>query len=213
VDKFIGNAVMAHWGAVETMGSPAQDALNGVSCALMMRACLFNFNANRSGGDKEPKIKIGCGLNTGTVLAGQIGSAERIVYTVIGRPVGFADRTETFNKPFGGEILISGNTWNFVKDYFITEEMPSVTEAGKKERIFAVVNVKDTAETDRILKLLDAMPFNSPALTRLCIGREGPQTLAQLRKLLNIPTPDLSNLNLDEEEKKYSLVPVAAANT
>ncbi|MDR0550435.1 MAG: HAMP domain-containing protein [Spirochaetaceae bacterium] len=206
IDKFIGDAIMAHWGAVESAGSPALDALNGARCALLMRACLFNFNAGRAGTDAEPKIKIGCGLNTGTVLAGQIGSDARVVYTVIGEAVTFADRTETFNKPFGTEILISEHTWEYVHHLFITEEMPTVEETGKKVRIFALVNVKDKDEEEYLLRLLDDMPENDKDRTRRCIGAEGPQTLAELRKLLNIPEPDLSNLNLEEEEKKYSLV-------
>jgi adenylate cyclase len=208
IDKFIGDALMAHWGAVESAGSPELDALNGVRCALLMRACLFNFNAERRGGDAEPKIKIGCGLNTGTVLAGQIGSAERVVYTVIGQAVTFAERTETFNKPFGTEILVSEYTWNYVKDFFIAEEMPGVEETGRQVRIFAIVNVKTEEEEAHLLGLLDAMPENDKDRTRKCIGAAGPQTLTEVRSLLGIPTPDLSGLNLEEEEKKYSLANV-----
>jgi adenylate cyclase len=200
---------MAHWGPVESAGNAAVDALNGVRSALMMRANLMNFNARRSGDARQPKIKIGCGLNTGNVLAGQIGSAERVVYTVIGDAVSFADRTETFNKPFGTEILISEHTWKLVGKYLITKEMPSVTEGGQRVRIFAVVNMADDEESQRLLTLLDAMPFNDPAINRKCLGPEGPQTLAQLRTLLSLPTPDLSKLDLDEEEKKYSLAPDA----
>jgi adenylate cyclase len=209
IDKYIGDAIMAHWGPVESAGNAAVDALNGVRSALMMRANLFNFNARRSGDDRQPKIKIGCGLNTGNVLAGQIGSAERVVYTVIGDAVSFADRTETFNKPFGTEILISEHTWRLVGKYLITQEMPSVTEAGERVRIFAVINMADEEESERMLTLLDAMSFNDPALNRRCLGPGGPQTLAQLRTLLSIPTPDLSQLNLAEEEKKYSLAPAS----
>ncbi|MDR2491203.1 MAG: adenylate/guanylate cyclase domain-containing protein, partial [Spirochaetaceae bacterium] len=205
IDKFIGDAVMAHWGPVETAGDPASDALNGVRSALMMRANLMNFNAKRRGDEKEPKIKIGCGLNTGKVMAGQIGSAERVVYTVIGEAVSFADRTETFNKPFGTEILITEHTWKLVHEHFICEEMPSVTERGETVKIFAVINTAAEEESENLLKILDSMPFNDVELNRKCVGPAGPQTLAELRTLLGIPTPDLSKLNLDEEEKKYSL--------
>ncbi|MDR0538973.1 MAG: adenylate/guanylate cyclase domain-containing protein [Spirochaetaceae bacterium] len=205
VDKFIGDAIMAHWGPVETTGSPEQDALSGVRSALLMRANLFNFNMQRRGGDKEPKIKIGCGLNTGNVLAGQIGTNERIVYTVIGEAVSFADRTETFNKSFGTEILITEHTWNYVKDSIVYEEMPPVNEGGQRVRIFAVINAAKGEESERLLAILDTMRGNDPAVNRRCIGAEGPQTLAELRRLLDIPEPDLSALNLDEEEKKYKI--------
>ncbi len=62
VDKFIGDAVMAIWGAPISAGSPAADALNCVRAALMMRAALLEFNKGR-GGDKKPIIKIGCGIS------------------------------------------------------------------------------------------------------------------------------------------------------
>ena len=75
VDKFIGDAVMAHWGAASSTGSVKSDALNSVRTALMMRAALQEFNTGR-GGDKKPIIRIGCGINTGSVVAGQIGRAS-----------------------------------------------------------------------------------------------------------------------------------------
>jgi adenylate cyclase len=204
VDKFIGDAVMAHWGAVESSGSPQQDALQCVKSALMMRASLRCFNQGR-GGDKKPIIKIGCGINSGRLVAGQIGSDERLEYTVIGDTVSFADRTETFNKPFGTEILISENTWKLCGAYLITEEMPQVTEKGKKVRMFAVVNLADPDEAEDLLRCLDAMPKNIPKITRRCVGPEGPQTLAEVRSLLGIATPDLRKVNTDEEEKKYTI--------
>ncbi|MDR1466112.1 MAG: HAMP domain-containing protein, partial [Treponema sp.] len=165
VDKFIGDAVMAHWGAVESSGSLKRDALNCVKAALMMRASLYSFNEGR-GGDKNPLIKIGCGINSGNLIAGQIGSDERLEYTVIGDAVSFADRVETFNKPFGTEILISESTWKLCSEFLITEEMPSVMEKGHKIRMFAVVNMEDPDEIDNMLKLLDAMPKNVRRITR-----------------------------------------------
>ncbi|MDR3342318.1 MAG: HAMP domain-containing protein [Treponema sp.] len=204
VDKFIGDAVMAHWGAVESTGSPEQDALNCVKSALMMRASLRAFNRGR-GEDKKPVIKIGCGINSGDLVAGQIGSDERMEYTVIGDAVSFADRTETFNKPFGTEILITESTWQLCGDYLITSELPSVTERGKKVRMFAVVNMRDPHETDDLLRCLDGMPKTNRKITRQCVGTDGPQTLAEVRTLLGTPTPDLSKVNTDEEEKKYNI--------
>lgn len=204
IDKFIGDAIMAHWGAVESAGSPEADALCGVRAALMMRASLKCFNKGRDG-VKNPIIKIGCGLNSGTVVAGQIGSDERVVFTVIGGTVSFADRTETFNKPFGTEILITEYTWKLVKEHIIAHEMGTVTENGKKVKIFAVINMKAGEDSERLLSDLEKIPKTDPKICRKCVGPRGPQNIFELRKLLDIPTPDLSNLNLDEEEKKYSV--------
>jgi adenylate cyclase len=183
VDKFIGDSVMAVWGAPVSAGTPARDALNCVRAALMMRLALREFNKNR-GGDKKPIIKIGCGLNTGEVIVGQIGSRSRMEYTVIGDAVNLASRTEALTKPFATDILITENTYNLIGDYLITEEMPPVTVKGKVKpiRIFAVVNlrVKDKAQPR-------------------------PVTLAELRQTLDMAAPDLSKVDADEEEKKYSL--------
>jgi len=182
VDKFIGDAVMAHWGTAYTAGSPAKDAFNGVKAALMMRKALYQLNKKRRPGDKsDPPICIGCGLNTGIVTAGQLGSDLRMEYTVIGDPVNLASRIEALNKPLGTDILISEDTWNFVRHFFITEEMPSVTVKGKEKpvRIFAVIN--------------------HVAVT------SGPKTLAELRQMLGITPPDLSNADVNADEKKYKI--------
>jgi adenylate cyclase len=184
VDKYIGDSVMAHWGAATSSGNTAHDALNCVRSALMMRVALLEFNKDR-GTKKKPIIKIGCGINTGDVVAGQIGSNERMEYTVIGDAVNLASRTEALNKPLGTDILITEQTWRHIKQYLITHEMPSVTVKGKSRpvRLFAVINLR--------ARNGEKQPF--------------PTTLKEVRKLLNIEAPDLSKVNVDEEEKKYNI--------
>jgi adenylate cyclase len=204
IDKFIGDAIMAHWGAVESTGSPETDAYCGVRCALMMRAALACFNVGR-GSLRKPVIKIGCGLNAGEVIAGQVGSEERSEYTIIGNAVGFADRTETYNKPFGTELLITEQVHNLCGDRFVTEELPAVTQNGQKVRIFTVINVKLREDADEILADLEKVPNTFRGICECYIGEGGPKTLANVRTLIGIPTPDLSLANTDEEEKKYKL--------
>jgi adenylate cyclase len=182
VDKFIGDAVMAHWGTAYTAGSPAKDAFNSVKAALMMRKALVMLNKKRIPGDPgDPPIKIGCGINSGIVTAGQLGSDLRMEYTVIGDPVNLASRIEALNKPLGTDILISESTWNLIKYFFITEEMPSVTVKGKEKpvRIFAVVNHVSVTS--------------------------GPRTLAEVRALLGIKATDISKVDINAEEKKYKI--------
>jgi adenylate cyclase len=182
VDKFIGDAVMAHWGTAYTAGSPRKDAFNCVKAALMMRKALYDMNRKRMPGDpSDPPIRIGCGINTGIVTAGQIGSDLRMEYTVIGDPVNLASRTEALTKPLGTDILITEDTWSMINDSFITEEMPSVTVKGKAQpvRIFAVVNIRG----------LDA----------------GPRTIADVRELLGIDTPDMAKVDVNADEKKYKI--------
>jgi adenylate cyclase len=182
VDKFIGDAVMAHWGTAFTEGNPESDAFNSVKAALMMREALYEINSRRTKNDPgNPEIRIGCGINTGVVTAGQIGSEQRMEYTVIGDPVNLASRTEALNKPLGTDILITEDTWNLTGEKFITEEMPPVTVKGKEQpvRLFAVINFLD--------------------------AENGPKTLEEVRTLLGIPTPDLNKVDTDAEEKKYKI--------
>ena len=182
VDKFIGDAVMAHWGAAYTAGSPAKDAFNCVKAALMMRKALYYLNQKRKPGDMgDPPIAIGSGINTGIVTAGQLGSDLRMEYTVIGDPVNLASRIEALNKPLGTDILISEDTWNFVKDHFITEEMPSVTVKGKEKpvRLFAVVNHVAVSS--------------------------GPKKLSEVREMLGIKHTDVSKVDINAREKKYKI--------
>jgi adenylate cyclase len=180
VDKFIGDSIMGVWGAPVSAGSPTQDALSCVKAALLMRSALIIFNQDRAA-EKKQRIRFGCGINTGKVVAGQIGSSNRMEYTVIGDAVNLASRTEALNKPLGTDILITENTWKLVKNEIVTEEMPSVHVKGKRKpvRLFAVVSLSGSTE--------------------------GPATLAQLRRLLGIPRPNLSKVDVDAEEEKYKL--------
>jgi adenylate cyclase len=182
IDKFIGDAVMAHWGTAYTSGNPAKDAFNCVKAALMMRKSIHEMNMKRKKGDPgDPPIRIGCGINTGMVTAGQLGSETRMEYTVIGDPVNLASRIEALNKPLGTDILISEDTWKLVQKYFITEEMPPVTVKGKERpvRIFAVVNLSGIDK--------------------------GPKTLADVRNLLGIEAPDIAQVDVNADEKKYKI--------
>ena len=180
VDKFIGDAIMAVWGAPVSAGSPKEDALNGIKASLLMRKELYELNKERVAKGLIP-VHIGCGLNSGDVIAGQIGSEKRMEYTVIGDTVNTASRTEALNKPFHTDVLITENTWQLVKDEILVEEMPGVKVKGKtdKLRMFAVIGFKDSTK------------FTS---------------YKQVRALLGVSEPDLAAVNPDEEEKKYEVV-------
>ena len=149
VDKFIGDAIMAVWGAPVSYGNDTENAING---ALMMRNELIGFNKGR-GGPKKPIIRIGCGINTGPVLAGQIGSEERMEYTVIGDTVNLASRIEQLNKPFGTDILISQETCALVRHKFLVEPMQKIKVKGKAEpqQIYAVLGRKEDPEAPKNL--------------------------------------------------------------
>ncbi len=163
VDKFMGDAIMAVWGAPVSTGN---DTENAIESALAMRRELLLFNKNR-GSDTKPIIQIGCGINTGPVLAGQIGSEERMEYTVIGDPVNLASRIESLNKPFGTDILISDDSYRLVREIYRLEPMQKITVKGKSEpqQIYAVLGRKDDPSApgtiDELRELLDTkeQPF------------------------------------------------------
>ncbi|MDR2803474.1 MAG: adenylate/guanylate cyclase domain-containing protein [Treponema sp.] len=150
-DKIAGDTLMEVWGAPFSDGSPELDAVNAVRGALLLRAALVKHNAAMAAtgveaeNDRKPPfvtLAIGCGINSGTMLAGLTGS----VYAFTGSAVKRARLLEALNKRFGTDILISENTLGLVEKYFITEELPPVKIKGAKKplRVFAVINVKVT---------------------------------------------------------------------
>lgn len=149
VDKFIGDAIMAHWGAIY---SGENDTESAIDAALQMRKSLliFNFDAIKK---KRPILKFGCGINTGDVVAGQIGSSKKLEYTVIGDAVNLASRIEYLNKEFLTDILISEYSYNEVKDIYNFAPMEPIKIRGKSEpqKIFAVLGRKEDSSSPKNL--------------------------------------------------------------
>lgn len=106
VNKLLGDGIMS------TFGCPVpteNDVLNAAKCALQIRNHLATFNDVRPDYIIEP-IKVGMGIATGKVFAGNIGSVRRMEYTVLGDPVNLASRLESMTKEAKVDILIDGNT-------------------------------------------------------------------------------------------------------
>jgi adenylate cyclase len=106
LDKYIGDAIMAVFGA--PMQNPF-DADNALKAANEMLRALRRVNEQRAGEGKE-QFEIGIGLSTGEVMAGNIGSVKRMEYTVIGDTVNLAARLESATKHYGVTILLSEST-------------------------------------------------------------------------------------------------------
>ncbi len=149
VDKFIGDAIMAHWGAINSTGADAEAA---VRAALGMRRALLELN-HRLVAEKGPRINFGIGINAGPVLAGQIGSTRRLEYTVIGDAVNLASRIEYLNKHFGTDILVSEEAWRQLGPNFRSLAMPAMRIKGKSnpETAYAILGQKDDPDAPRSL--------------------------------------------------------------
>ncbi len=140
VDKFIGDAVMAVFGVPipsTTEKEIAQDAIAAVNCAVEMGEKLQQLNQQWQ--EKQlPIVQMRVGIATGTVVAGSLGSRQRLNYTTIGDTVNIAARLESYNKSLENEIcriLISGQTYEYIKDKFTTEFIGSVQLKGREQSV------------------------------------------------------------------------------
>ncbi|MDP7420308.1 MAG: adenylate/guanylate cyclase domain-containing protein, partial [bacterium] len=126
LDKFIGDAVMAVFGAPIPMKDHPEKA---VRCALDIRDRLDRYN--RSLGADEAPFRIRIGLNSGFCVAGNVGTDARSEYTVIGDTVNLASRLESSASP--QEIIISETTYSFLVGVFKIEERPPIKLKGKSQ--------------------------------------------------------------------------------
>ena len=138
LDKYEGDAIMAFFGAPVAL----QDhAIKACEAALKMRTILQELKQKWKnepllpGGEPKPEIDFRCGINSGDVIVGNLGSKERFNYTVIGDSVNLASRLEGANKKYGTRIMISEFTYGQVKDHFITRELDLLRVVGKNKPV------------------------------------------------------------------------------
>ncbi|MEQ1875335.1 MAG: adenylate/guanylate cyclase domain-containing protein [Bdellovibrionia bacterium] len=129
VDKFIGDAIMAVWGAPKSTGN---DQHNAVKACIEMRIALNELNERRGVRGQTP-IKIGIGIHSGRAISGTIGSSERMEYTVIGDTVNTTSRIEASTKAFGTDLLVSAVTAGALEGKFVFEYAGAAEVKGKAE--------------------------------------------------------------------------------
>jgi adenylate cyclase len=131
VDKYIGDAIMAVFGAPVPH---ERDAENAVRAAVEMRAALARLNERLVARGAQP-LRTGIGIHTGDVVAGNIGSEQRMEYTVIGDPVNLASRLESNTKELKVDVLISEATYALVKDVVDARPVKEITVKGRAESV------------------------------------------------------------------------------
>jgi adenylate cyclase len=127
LDKYIGDAIMALFGA--PFAGPT-DADNAIATANQMLVELAALNMRRTTGGQKP-IDIGLGVSTGDVIVGNIGSIKRMEYTVIGDSVNLASRLEGANKYYGSKILFSEFTKQRLTKPLLMREIDLIRVKGK----------------------------------------------------------------------------------
>jgi adenylate cyclase len=205
VDKFIGDASMAFWGA------PLKDdqhAYNATVTALQMTRAMPKVNASLMAEGLQ-KIDVGVGVNTGRVVLGNIGSSQKLDYTIIGDAVNLGSRVEGLTKEYHLPVLISEFTWNQVKERISCMPVDRVRVKGKNEPVLLLCPLAicdlDTpeavSEANRISQLV-WQAFNAYQAKRFLAAKTNyealPDTFSDFRNLfiercnayLTSPPPD-----------------------
>jgi adenylate cyclase len=143
IDKFIGDAVMAEFGAPKSQG-PEQDALGAIYAALTMREALATLRTQLKA-QHLPPLYHGIGISYGELVVGNVGSVQRLEYTAIGDTVNVASRIEGLTKMIGTDILITQPCYELVKDHIITVDHGTHVLAGREHeavQVYGVVALK-----------------------------------------------------------------------
>jgi adenylate cyclase len=139
IDKFIGDAVMAFWGA------PANNPDHAVDCCRAALACQRTMREHGLVDDAGHAVHIRIGINSGDMLVGNIGSEVRLNYTVIGDAVNIASRLESTNKLYGSQIIIGPETRRLAGNRISVRELDRLAVYGRSGglRIYELLGMAD----------------------------------------------------------------------
>jgi len=205
VDKYIGDAIMAIWGAPE---KHEDDALQSVLSGLEMIDAISDFNNNQRRLGKC-EFKIGVGLNYGEVTVGNIGSERKMDYTVIGDAVNLASRMEGLTKTYHSELLISESLFDELR-----QKAPN---AGLHYRLLDTVAVKGKTKGVRIFTVKKnllpaeqkAWPIHNSGM-KLYYGRSFSEAAAKFKEVLVYLKDDFNADSLYKRCTEYASSPPPA---
>ena len=150
LDKYIGDAIMAFWGSPYPQ---ADHAFRSCSCALRMVRGLAQLNAKWQAAGRPP-VSTGIGLNTGLVNVGNMGSARRLSWTVMGDNVNLASRLEGITKEYHVPLIISEATYRQVASQFVCRELDKIRVKGKNQPVTIYELLDTEAEKSKYTELL-----------------------------------------------------------
>lgn len=187
LDKYIGDAIMAFWGAPV---SDPEHARNAVLTGLEMHEALVSLNqVLKTKG--WPELKIGVGVNTGTMTVGDMGSPVRKAYTVMGDAVNLGSRLEGITKQYGVGIIVGEGTKELLGKTFVFRELDRVRVKGKAEPVGIYEPLGEDGKVDageldelklwnKALRQYRAQDWDQAELTLMNIARTKDRYLYQL---------------------------------
>jgi len=188
LDKYIGDAVMAFWGAPIEEPDHARNACTA-SLAMIQRVRELQKKWEAEG---KPKLDIGVGLNSGPASVGEMGSARQVGYTALGDTVNLSSRLEGLNKEYGTHILVNESTYAAVKDAgFLFRELDVIRVKGKLQpvTIYELVGKLSELEQDPKFGELQQRLQNFAAARQHYSKREWDQAQHAFQDILT-RTPD-----------------------
>ena len=203
VDKYIGDAIMAFWGAPVKHGDEAYQA---ILAGLEMIESVNQFNEQQRKALK-PEFKMGIGINYGEVTVGNIGSERKMDYTVIGDMVNLASRMEGLNKTYKTEILISESMYESIKNMQDKQEelffrfLDIVAVVGKTRGVKIFTTGKNLNENEA-----KAWAIHNRGMSHY-YKRNFQEADKHFRAVLNLLPGDFNAQNMLERCGKYSISP------
>ena len=175
IDKFIGDAIMAFFGAPIATADHARAAVRAALGALTVSERIAAELAARG----MPPIETRIGIHTGSAVVGNMGSAERFDYTAIGDTVNLASRLEGANKAFGTRCLASETAWALVGDDVLGREVGRIGVVGRAApvRVFEPLALRERASAEELafaehwLRLVEALRAGERGAARAALDR------------------------------------------
>ena len=202
IDKFIGDAIMAFWGA------PIADryhSKHACKTALLCQKKLSELNRiwKKEG---KPQLRTRMGIHTGEVIIGNIGSSERMNYTAMGDNVNLCSRLESINKVYGTKIVISETVLGELKNHFYVRSLDNVVVKGRTKplKIYELVGIQN--DDPGLLPSDETLAFNEhfEQAYHLYLTRQFEEALRKFKEINEtVKTNDLSVLMYIERCKGF----------